>query len=63
MTPAQSAAIEALRKCLGNLEETIGQLHFMSLGGAMPTWEQLRDEINALDSIADVMRPRCTSRP
>ena len=45
-----------LRMQLGNLEETIRQLQLMSLDGRMPPWEQLRDEISALDTIADLMR-------
>ncbi len=45
-----------LRMQLGNLEEMVGQLQLMSLDGRMPPWEWLRDEISALDTIADVMR-------
>lgn len=57
MNPSQLVAIEALSNCLGNLEETIAHLHFMTVSGAeMPSREQLQDEISALDSIADVMR-------
>jgi hypothetical protein len=57
MTPAQRVALEALRASLHNLEETIGKIHFMLLSAPnVPRWNEFRDEVSALDSIADVMR-------
>ncbi len=49
--------VEALRKCLLSLEETIGRLHFLTI--EMPRneeWGKVRDEVSCLDSIGDVMR-------
>ena len=49
--------VEALRKNLMSLEETIGRLNAIPLkapGGE--AWDQVRDEVSYLDSIGDVMR-------
>ena len=54
--------IEALRKCLISIEETMGRFHFLAV--EMPrdeAWGKGKDEISCLDSIADVLRRTGTS--
>jgi hypothetical protein len=53
----QQASLEALRKCLYALEETIGnllQINKSMLKGDLR--DEMLDRISALDSIGDVMR-------
>jgi hypothetical protein len=57
------AALEALRKQLHNLEDTIGDLHRLTRSAPSdPAWDQVRDAVSCLDSIADVMRQAMDSR-
>jgi hypothetical protein len=50
-------ATEAIRNQLENLEETIGSLHRLSLATPRDAkWNEVRDVVICLDSIADVMR-------
>ena len=49
--------IEALTKCLGNLNETIGRLHSLTVTAPSDAqWHEVRDVVSCLDSVADVMR-------
>jgi hypothetical protein len=49
--------VEALRKCLTSLEETIGRLNALTMQAPLDDqWDQVRDEVSCLDSIGDVMR-------
>jgi hypothetical protein len=49
--------VEALRKCLASLEETIGRLNAITMQAPLgDQWGQVRDEVSCLDSIGDVMR-------
>ncbi len=64
MTLESAAIIEALRKCLDNLEEAIAGL--VDLATSLPestTRDHLFDEISSLDSIADMMRQALDAWP
>lgn len=51
------ALIEALQKCHDNLTQTIADLHFLTVSAPRDAqWDRVRDEVSALDSIADVMK-------
>ncbi len=57
MNLTERASIEALRKCLHSLEDTIASLVIMATAlTERATRDLLFDEISKLDSIADVMR-------
>jgi hypothetical protein len=49
--------IEALSKCLENLEEQIGELHSLTVSTERnEEWDRVRNAVSCLDSVADVMR-------
>jgi hypothetical protein len=49
--------MQVIRKQLGHLEETIVDLHQETLSAPRdPAWDQVRDVVSCLDSIADVIR-------
>jgi len=48
---------EALNKCLDNLDETVGRFHFLTVSAPSDEkWDEVRNVVICLDSIADVMR-------
>jgi len=54
---ARSDPINVIRSQLGNLEETIGDLHALTLRMSRDrAWDQVRDAVNALEVVADVIR-------
>ncbi len=56
-TLTRRAAVRALGVQLSNLEETIGDLHFLTVAAPRGgDWDRVRDAVGCLDSIADVMR-------
>jgi hypothetical protein len=49
--------VEALRKFLESLEETIGRLNEITMQAPLGNlWDQVRDDVSCLDSIGDMMR-------
>ncbi|MBZ5500142.1 MAG: hypothetical protein LAP85_27420 [Acidobacteriia bacterium] len=57
MTMEPAAFMEALHKCHDNLRQAIADLHFLTVAAPHDAqWDQVRDEVSVLDSIADVMR-------
>ena len=57
MKPAQLAALGALRNQLHNLEETIGDLHHLTLSDVRPqSWDHVHELVTCLDSVADAIR-------
>lgn len=58
MDDTEIPLLSPLRTQLHNLEETIGDLHRLTLDAPRndPKWDGVRDVVSCLDSIADVMR-------
>ena len=57
MNRIQTASVLALRKQLQNLEQVTGELHFLTLDAPRDAqWDEVRDRVSCLDSIADVTR-------
>jgi hypothetical protein len=64
MTLESAALIGALRKCLGNLEETLAGL--VEFAASLPqgaTRDRLSDKTSCLDSMADVMKQALDAFP
>ncbi len=56
--------VEALKNCHHNLVETIAELHFLTVSAPRNAeWDQVRDKISSLDSIADAMRQALDTWP